>query len=82
MDVHPYYGPGNIVIDTCVECGLVWLDHGELTRVEQASAAQASVSAWNRSENPDIGQRSANEGSDDSPSERRSPLQFLADLLF
>jgi Zn-finger nucleic acid-binding protein len=30
MDVHPYYGPGNIVIDTCSQCDLVWLDHGEL----------------------------------------------------
>jgi Zn-finger nucleic acid-binding protein len=30
MDVHPYYGPGNAVIDTCGRCALIWLDHGEL----------------------------------------------------
>jgi Zn-finger nucleic acid-binding protein len=30
MDTHPYYGPGNIVIDRCGRCNLVWLDHGEL----------------------------------------------------
>ncbi|MBX2999980.1 MAG: zf-TFIIB domain-containing protein [Caldilineaceae bacterium] len=30
MDVHPYYGPGNAIIDTCGNCALIWLDHGEL----------------------------------------------------
>jgi Zn-finger nucleic acid-binding protein len=36
MDVHPYYGPGNIVIDTCARCNMVWLDSGELKRVTEA----------------------------------------------
>ena len=36
MDVHPYYGPGNTVIDSCRSCGLVWLDQGEITRIERA----------------------------------------------
>jgi Zn-finger nucleic acid-binding protein len=31
-----YYGPGNIVIDTCETCGVVWLDAGELGRVVDA----------------------------------------------
>ena len=31
-----YYGPGNIVIDTCPACDLVWLDAGELRRVVDA----------------------------------------------
>lgn len=30
MDTHPYYGPGNFVIDTCVRCALLWLDCGEI----------------------------------------------------
>jgi Zn-finger nucleic acid-binding protein len=30
MDVYPYYGPGNAVIDSCGHCALIWLDHGEL----------------------------------------------------
>ena len=33
MDAHPYYGPGNVVIDTCMHCKLVWFDHGELARI-------------------------------------------------
>jgi len=36
MSTHPYYGPGNIIIDTCIECGLIWLDPGELRQVLDA----------------------------------------------
>ena len=31
-----YYGPGNIVLDTCPACDLAWLDVGELQRVVDA----------------------------------------------
>lgn len=30
MAVHPYYGPGDFVIDRCASCQRVWLDAGEL----------------------------------------------------
>jgi Zn-finger nucleic acid-binding protein len=36
MDVHPYHGPGNVVIDGCVRCDVVWLDHGELQQITDA----------------------------------------------
>jgi Zn-finger nucleic acid-binding protein len=36
METHPYYGPGAVVIESCGECALVWLDHGELGIIEQA----------------------------------------------
>jgi len=36
MDAHPYYGPGSVVIDSCIHCRLVWLDHGELGRIIRA----------------------------------------------
>ena len=32
-DTHPYYGPGHVVIDTCPECFVVWLDSEELTKI-------------------------------------------------
>jgi len=35
MEVHPYYGPGRSVIDSCRPCSLVWLDAGELRAIEQ-----------------------------------------------
>ena len=37
MEVHPYYGPGNQIIDSCCRCGLVWIDSGELTAIERAT---------------------------------------------
>jgi Zn-finger nucleic acid-binding protein len=36
MEVHPYYGPGNQVIDSCHPCRLIWLDSGELAAIERA----------------------------------------------
>jgi Zn-finger nucleic acid-binding protein len=41
MDAHFYGGPGNVVIDSCEECSLIWLDHGAITRI--ASAADVST---------------------------------------
>ena len=32
MELHPYYGPGRAVIDSCYDCSLIWLDRGELVR--------------------------------------------------
>ncbi len=36
MTAHPYYGPGNVVIDSCSRCHVVWLDHGEISLIESA----------------------------------------------
>jgi hypothetical protein len=36
MAVHPYYGPGNVVIDTCDRCDVVWVDSGELREIAEA----------------------------------------------
>jgi Zn-finger nucleic acid-binding protein len=36
METFPYYGPGNIVIDVCSGCQVVWLDSGELRAIESA----------------------------------------------
>jgi Zn-finger nucleic acid-binding protein len=36
MDAHFYAGPGNVVVDSCEECCLIWLDRGALTRIAHA----------------------------------------------
>jgi len=36
MDSHPYYGPGNLVLNTGNACKLAWLDHGELAKIVRA----------------------------------------------
>jgi Zn-finger nucleic acid-binding protein len=30
MEAHPYYGPGNVVLDSCGRCGVIWCDKGEI----------------------------------------------------
>jgi Zn-finger nucleic acid-binding protein len=36
MDTHLYDGPGNVVIDSCDQCLLNWLDRGELAHIVHA----------------------------------------------
>lgn len=36
MATHPYYGPGNVVLDSCPGCVLSWLDNDELTAIMRA----------------------------------------------
>jgi Zn-finger nucleic acid-binding protein len=43
MDTHPYCGPGNVIIDTCEECSVNWLDYGELQRIVRAPDASYTI---------------------------------------
>jgi Zn-finger nucleic acid-binding protein len=36
MDTHFYAGPGNVIVDSCGDCWLIWLDRGELMRIVHA----------------------------------------------
>jgi Zn-finger nucleic acid-binding protein len=36
MDTHFYAGPGNVVVDSCENCCLIWLDRGELMHIVRA----------------------------------------------
>ena len=36
METHPYYGPGNAVIDSCSRCKMVWMDNGDLAQLVRA----------------------------------------------
>jgi Zn-finger nucleic acid-binding protein len=36
MDRHPYGGGGNVNVDSCEPCELLWLDRGELSRIVAA----------------------------------------------
>lgn len=36
MDTHYYAGPGNVIVDSCDGCSLIWFDRGELTRIAHA----------------------------------------------
>jgi Zn-finger nucleic acid-binding protein len=36
MEAHSYAGPGNVILDSCENCSLNWLDHGKLARIAHA----------------------------------------------
>ena len=36
FDTYPHYGPGNVVIDNCARCDLIWLDFGEIRAIVDA----------------------------------------------
>jgi Zn-finger nucleic acid-binding protein len=47
MDTHFYAGPGNVIIDSCGDCLLIWLDRGELARIVHApDESYAGDSDW------------------------------------
>jgi len=43
METFQYHGPGNIIIDTCHHCDLIWLDYGELQKVVHAPGRDRGV---------------------------------------
>ena len=77
MEAHPYYGPGNVVIDSCADCSYVWLDHGELARVERSAGGREPASTYLPVDFSGY--------ADLAPSnsiEERHPIALLADFLF
>jgi Zn-finger nucleic acid-binding protein len=90
LATYPYFGPGNVVIDTCEACNVVWLDFGELKQIVDAPGqdrggrerSAAAVDRWNPAEAPSHGGVPAS--TDDAGRRGRSPdiLRFLDDLLF
>ena len=44
MDEHTYGGGGNVAVDSCESCGVLWLDRGELSRIVAAPDREAYFS--------------------------------------
>jgi Zn-finger nucleic acid-binding protein len=36
FETYSHYGPGNVVIDNCTKCDLIWLDFGEMKQIVDA----------------------------------------------
>jgi Zn-finger nucleic acid-binding protein len=77
MEAHPYYGPGNIVIDSCSECGYVWLDHGELSRVERSTGGREPATI-----HLPVDFSGYSGSSQQQDIAERHPIAILADFLF
>ncbi|UCD42981.1 MAG: zf-TFIIB domain-containing protein, partial [Chloroflexota bacterium] len=43
MSTHLYGGPGNLVVDNCIHCSLLWLDNNEFTRIIRAPGREPRI---------------------------------------
>jgi Zn-finger nucleic acid-binding protein len=43
METHPYLGPNAIIVDSCLGCGMVWLDCQNVETVQQATVQHSVV---------------------------------------
>ncbi len=59
MDNHPYGGPGNVVIDTCEQCSVNWLDKLELQRIVVAPDHSYTASRFERYGEPAVNPESS-----------------------
>lgn len=50
MDGHPYGGGGNVNVDSCEKCGVIWLDGSELRRMAAAPDLEQSWFAQQEAE--------------------------------
>ena len=52
MDNHPYGGGGNVYIDSCEPCSVIWLDGGELRRIVMAPDREPLYLKYEDTERP------------------------------
>ena len=86
LSTHPYYGPGNVVIDSCGTCNLIWLDFGELKQIVDApgrdrGAREQSAARSEPSPDPTATRRIATREYDGGGSRRIDLLDVLTDLV-
>jgi Zn-finger nucleic acid-binding protein len=85
FETHPHYGPGNVVIDNCVKCDLIWLDFAEMRQIVDAPGRDRGKSYAARLDEDSVGDRQqrANDTPDDTDTLRsRDPLSILVDTIF
>lgn len=66
MDSHPYYGPGNVVLNTCNACHLAWLDHGELAKIIRAPGPRPNQAPTGNLESQVLRKQFAKQAENDS----------------
>ena len=74
MGTYHYLGPGNIIIDTCHDSDLIWLDYGELNKIVNAPGKDRGV--------PRVKPDQLEEEEKGKPQKKRTAFeQGLVDLL-
>jgi Zn-finger nucleic acid-binding protein len=77
-------GPGNVIIDNCAICDVIWLDFGEMRQMVDAPGRDRGSREVQRVDEEYVrrGPDRRAEDTDDDAAGPRDPLILLADLLF
>ena len=75
MDAHPYLGPGSIIIDTCDQCDLIWLDYHELDKIVNAPGKDRGMPRQEQDET------SCEQQNNEQNRDLKKPYGILLDLL-
>jgi Zn-finger nucleic acid-binding protein len=85
---YPHYGPGNVVIDNCTSCDLIWLDFGEMRKIVDAPGRDRGSRNVLRADERVVRRGSAEpqDGEDEDQSigagSEAELLSFLLDVIF
>ena len=85
FETYPHYGPGNVVIDNCTACDLLWLDFGEMRQIVDAPGTDRGSRHVPRIDDEYIRKGPPDEDEDEAatwlrPRRRRGLFEILLDL--
>ena len=86
FDTYPHAGPGNVVIDSCPRCDVIWIDFGEMRQIVDAPGRDRGSRELHRLDDdyirrgPDHDE--TGDADDESARREKDPLRLLADVLF
>ena len=86
FETYPHFGPGNVVIDNCTKCDMIWLDFGEMRQIVDAQGKDRGT-RHTVSVDPDqaqLGPYRLRDPELDDPRGLRhvDPLSFLRNVFF
>ena len=87
FETYPHLGPGNVVIDNCTRCDLIWLDFGEMRSIVEAPGRDRGSKHVPRIDDDYVRQGAFGGESDGERQEARrrspgDPLAFLIEAMF
>jgi Zn-finger nucleic acid-binding protein len=83
FETYPHSGPGNVVLDGCTACDLIWLDFGEMRQIVEAPGRDRGSRDIHPVDDEYVRHGpSATHDHDSARSRETDPPSVLADLLF
>lgn len=82
FETYSHSGPGNVVIDNCRHCDVIWLDFGEMRQIVDAPGSDRGSREMHRLDDEYVRRGAADGDDDEEERPERDPLRLLADVLF